>query len=258
MPTQVQKSKLYEKLKKYQKRYLKKKYKDLDESATRIMINSFLMDVLGYKELEDIKTEYRIKGEYADYVIQVARKKHFVVEVKAIQIDLSEKHLRQSVNYAANEGIDWILLINGRQIEVFRVIFSKPIETRRLFKFDLSDKSDLKESVDFLVYLTKKCVLNGELDFFWKRFQALEPSELSKNFYAKEIVRFLRKVLRVKTGISFNEDDILDSIYKIITTEIGSKKPKTPLDVFKKKKARVEDVLEKEDFKVENFIGDNG
>jgi hypothetical protein len=70
------------------------------------MINSLLTDILGYKELEEAKTEYRIRFEYADYVIQVKRKKHFVVEVKPIAIDLSEGHLRQSLSYAANEGID--------------------------------------------------------------------------------------------------------------------------------------------------------
>ena len=127
MPTTHQKEQLYKSLKDYKKRYLRKKYAELDESATRLMINSLLTDVLGYTELEDIKTEYRIRGEYADYIIQLARKKHFVVEVKAVQLDLSEKHLRQSINYAANEGIDWIILTNGRQIELYKVIFGKPI-----------------------------------------------------------------------------------------------------------------------------------
>lgn len=46
----------------------------VNESATRIMVNYFLTDVLQYLELEDIKTEYAIRGEYADYVIQIKRK----------------------------------------------------------------------------------------------------------------------------------------------------------------------------------------
>ena len=125
MPTQTQIQKVYENLKAYRKQYLKKRYSDLGESATRLMVNSLLTDVFGYIELEEIKTEYRIRGAYADYVIQLARKKHFIVEVKAMQLDLDEKHLRQSVNYAANEGVDWVVLTNGKQIELHRVIFSK-------------------------------------------------------------------------------------------------------------------------------------
>ena len=234
MPTQNQIDQLYKRLKEFKRKYLKKAYSDLDESATRLMVNSLLTEVLGYTELEDIKTEYRIRGEYADYVIQLARKKHFIVEVKAIQLDLNERHLRQSVNYAANEGIDWVLLTNGKQIELYRVLFKKPIESKRVFSFDLNDAKDLKDSPDFLIHLTKKSVLKNELEAFWKRFEALEPNMLCKNLYATEVVHFLRRVLRKKAGLYFSEDDILSSIHEIITTKIDSSKPKTPLTLFRK------------------------
>lgn len=238
MPTQNQIKNLSTKLKEYKRKYMKKQYSDLDESATRLMINSFLTDVLGYAELEEIKTEYRIRGEYADYVIQLARKKHFVVEVKSIQLDLTEKHLRQSLNYAANEGIDWIILTNGKQIQLYKVLFEKPINSRKIFNFDISNKDDLKKKLEFLVYLTKKSVEKNELSEFWKRFEALEPIQLSKNLYDIQIVKFLKKVLKKKTDLSFNESDILDSIYKIITTKIESNKPKTPTTVLAKKKEK--------------------
>lgn len=228
MATELQVKALEQSLKAYKKRYLKKQYEELDESATRLMVNSFLTDVLGYKELEEIKTEYRIRGEYADYVIQLARKKHFVVEVKAIQLDLNEKHLRQSVNYAANEGIDWIILTNGKEVDVYKVIFSKPIESRKIFSFDLSNLEDFKKAPEFLIYLTKKSVLRSELEDFWKRFEALGPAQLSKNLYAIEVVRFLKRVLKRKTKLTFSDEDILDSIYSIITLKLESVKPKLP------------------------------
>jgi hypothetical protein len=36
--------------------------------------------------------------------------------VKALSFDLSEKHLRQTINYGANEGIEFALLTNGKKI----------------------------------------------------------------------------------------------------------------------------------------------
>lgn len=226
----------HKKLKEYKKRYHKKCYAELDESATRIMVNNLLTEVLGYTELEEIKTEHRIRGEYADYVIQLARKKHFIVEVKAVQLDLSEKHLRQSVSYAANEGIDWIILTNGWQIELYKVIFAKPIKSQKVFSFDLGDAGEFKEATNLLIYLTKKSVSKNELNQFWHRFEALEPNNLYKNLYAIEVVRFLKKVLKNKTGLLFNEDDILDSIHQIIIRKIDSSKPKSPISLFKKQK----------------------
>lgn len=216
MPTQTQILQLNSRLKEFKRRYLKKQYEKLDESATRLMVNHFLTQVLGYKELEEIKTEYQIRGEYADYVIQLKRKKHFVVEVKSIELDLTDKHLRQSLSYAANEGIDWILLFNGRQIELYRVNFGKPVTTSRVMHLDLADKDDFKGAAEVLVYLTKRCVDKGELEAFWKRFNALAPESLSKLVYSEEVVKLLRRWLKEETGIYFSIEDIADSLFKTL------------------------------------------
>lgn len=220
MATQHQIDEVKQKLKKFKSKYLKKEFSNLDESATRIMTNAFLTDVLGYKELEEIKTEFRIRGEYADYVIQVGRKKHFVVEVKSIQIDLDQKHLRQSLNYAANEGIDWILLMNARQIEFYKVNFSKPITSHKLFKIDLMDKSDFNSAAELIVYLTKHCVLKDELDDFWKRVSALAPDSVAKLLYSEDVARTVRNSIKKDTGIYFQIEDVAEVIREIIINPI--------------------------------------
>jgi len=240
MPTQSQTSAFLKKLRVYQHKYLNVKYAELDEPATRLMINSFLTDLLGYAELEEIRTEHMISGAYADYVIQVDRKKHLVVEVKAIQIDLSEKHLRQAVGYAANEGIDWVLLTNGRSFEVYKVIFKKPVTYKRLFAFDLRDSSILKDAAEGLVLLHKRFLTHGELDNFWTRFQALEPNNLCRYFYTQDIIRFLRRALKRDAGLSFSEADILDSVHEIVVTKIEAQKPKAPTVSVKRKSVEKE------------------
>ncbi len=83
MLTTSRQQKLLTAIKTYRKEFLDGGRKELDESGTRIMINRFLSDVLGYKQLEEIKTEYMIKGTYADYVIQLNKTRHFLVEVKS-------------------------------------------------------------------------------------------------------------------------------------------------------------------------------
>ncbi len=221
MATERQIEDLKRRLRKYRSRYLKKEFSNLDESATRIMTNAFLTEVLGYKELEEIKTEFRIRGEYADYVIQVGRKKHFVVEVKSIQIDLDHKHLRQSLNYAANEGIDWILLLNGRQIELYKVGFGKPISSHRAFKLDLLDKADFNSAAELIVYLTKTCVLKDELDDFWKRVSALSTDSISKSLYSEEIARNVRNAIKRETGIYFQIEDVAEAIRNVIEDSVS-------------------------------------
>jgi hypothetical protein len=238
MATQNQKDQLRKKLVKYSRKYLNEKNLELDESATRIMINNFLTEILGYAELEEVKTEYRIKDEYADYVVQTGRKKQFVVEVKAIHYDLSDNHLRQALNYAADEGIDWILLTNGRNFSLYKVVFAKPIDIKKVFSFNLADHKELKDSVEYLIFLTKKSVMKGELSDFWKRFQALEPTQLCKNLYSIEVVKFLKKFLKKHSDLSFSDDDVLDSLNVIIKTKIESERPKYPINVWGHKKDR--------------------
>ena len=226
MATNLQIQALREKLKLYKKKYLRKEFSKLDESATRIMTNSLLTEVLGYQELEEIKTEYRIRGEYADYVVQLKRKKHFVVEVKSIDLDLSEKHLRQSLSYAANEGIDWILLLNGREIQLYRVNFGKPVTVTLIYKINLLDVDDFKKAPDLLWNLTKKAVEKGDLEDFWKRTNALNPTNLSKLLYSEEIVKRIRNDLKEQTGIYFQMDDVAASLRHIITDCVDFPNPK--------------------------------
>lgn len=226
MATERQLAQFKEKLKIYKRRYLRKELASVDESATRIMVNYFLTDVMGFKELEEIKTEYRIKSEYADYVIQLKRKKHFVVEVKSMELDLNDRHLRQSLSYAANEGIDWILLTNGRQIQLYRVNFGKPISTTLIYKLDLLDADDFKKACADLWYLTKKAVEKNELEDFWKRTNALVPENLAKLVYSEEIVKRLRSDLKTQTGIYFQLDDVAASLFELIAKSTPQLKPK--------------------------------
>lgn len=226
MATDKQLKLLKDQLSNYKKKYLRKEFSKLDESATRIMINNFLTEILGYKELDEIKTEYRIRSEYADYVIQLKRKKHFVVEVKSIDLDLNEKHLRQSLSYAANEGIDWVLLLNGREIQLYRVNFGKPITTTLIYKINLMNTDDLKKAPSLLWYLTKRAVEKGELETFWKRTNALNPGNLSKLLYSEAIVKRLRNDLKEQTGIYFQMEDVAASLCQIITDEVEFPRPR--------------------------------
>ena len=214
MATLAQTLKVLESLKIYKRRYVKKQFNNVDESATRIMINMFLTDVLEYKELDEIKTEYAIRGEYADYVIQLKRKKQFVVEVKSAQLDLNERHLRQSLSYASNEGIDWILLTNGRVFQFYRVIFEKPMRTELLVDIDFSDASSkqMKQFADVIVLFTRRSVEKNEHELFWQKSIALAPRNISKLLFCEEVVKLIKRELKKTSTITFENDAIKDAL----------------------------------------------
>ena len=205
-------------IKDYKKKFLDKPLGDLDESGTRLLINHFLTEMLGYETLTEVKTEYMIKGTYADYMIQIKGKRHFLVEVKALSLNLTSNHLRQSINYGANEGIDYVLLTNGMLIELYKVLFEKPISHELIFSLDFSELSNLKVIADQLQYLHKDAVLKKGLDVLWDRHSALSPKNLSKLLFSTEVVKFLQKELKKKYSIKFDEV-VIESAVKRIAME---------------------------------------
>jgi predicted type IV restriction endonuclease len=236
MLSPTKKLKLISALKHYKKEYLDKGYGDLDESATRLMINHFLTEVLGYKMIEEIKTEYMIRGTYADYVIQLNGNRHFLIEVKGFSLELSEKHLRQAINYGANEGIEWAILTNGRKIDLYKIIFDKPIDSKRVFSIDLTDTTALKVNAEQLQFLHKDSVIRKELEMLWKKHSALDPKSLACYLLGKPVINYLKKELRAKYKSSFNDNEISEGIKKVIATPICIDNIKPAKDRKKKEK----------------------
>jgi len=208
--------KINEALKKYSKKYLHGRLTELDESGTRLMINEFLTDVLGYAPIEEIKTEYMIKGTYADYVVQLKGIRHFLVEVKALSLNLSESHLRQAINYGANEGIEWALLSNGKCFDFYKILFNKPIESRKVFSIDLSNPAQLKDAANEIQYLHKDAVSSKGLELLWNKCIALDPGSIAGFLYTPNVMNYIKKALKEKYKHKFSDEEIKNSIDKIV------------------------------------------
>jgi hypothetical protein len=220
MLTTLKQQKLTSSLKAYRKEFLDGGLTELDESGTRLMINRFLSDVLGYKQLEEIKTEYMIKGTYADYVIQVDKTRHFLVEVKALSFELSEKHLRQTINYGANEGIEYALLTNGKHFEFYKIIFEKPISSRLLFAIDLSEVAALKDATNYLQYLHKDSVVRHSFTPLWNKCEATDPYNIACIICSDMVLKCIKKLIKNKYNERCDDDTILNAVHRIITEKM--------------------------------------
>lgn len=212
--------KLLADLKVYRKKFLDGNITELDESGTRIMINSFLADVLGYKQLEEIKTEYMIKGTYADYVIQINKVRHFLVEVKALSFELSEKHLRQTINYGANEGIEYALLTNGKAFEFYKIIFEKPISSHLIFRVELNDITTLKSSAEFLQHLHRDSVTKNSFKPLWNKCEATDPYNIAGIICSENVIKVIKKLIKQKYNEKCADETIISAVHKIINDKM--------------------------------------
>lgn len=221
MLTATKTQKLLSGIKEYRKQFFSKGIQDLDESGTRIMVNYILTDLLGYRSLEEIKTEYMIKGTYADYVVQIDGARHFLVEVKALSLALSNKHLRQAIEYAANEGVEWVILTNGRILQLYKVIFAQPIESKLVFEVDLSNPDGVKGCLECLQYLHRDAVLKKGLNQLWNNFIATEKTTIASILLSKPAIAFISKQIRSKFKSKFDEKVIVEAVRRTLAEPIN-------------------------------------
>jgi hypothetical protein len=80
--------------------------RDVNESDTVIVVTDMLSEVFGYDKYTEITSECAIRGTYCDLGIKIDGKFLFLIEVKAIGLELKEAQIKQAVDYAANRGTD--------------------------------------------------------------------------------------------------------------------------------------------------------
>ena len=181
------------------------------ESDTRMIVSSIVSDALGWDAFDNLTGEYRIKGSYADFVIRRDGKQLVIIEVKAISSRLSDKHLYQAVSYAASEGVEWVILTNGAEWQLYRVLFNKPVEHELVFEVSILDEEmKPKDKVDLLYLLTPEAQRKDELEAFYQRKRALSASNVAKLILSESVLTKLRAEVKADSGNRIALDELAE------------------------------------------------
>ncbi|MGO9146123.1 MAG: type I restriction enzyme HsdR N-terminal domain-containing protein, partial [Desulfomonilia bacterium] len=150
------------------------KDRDVNESDTVSVINDILGEVLGYDKYQEVTREFAIRSTYCDLAIKIEDKVHFIIEVKAIGIDLKETHLRQAIDYGANHGVQWVVLTNGIEWRLYRIRFEQPINHDLVcsFNFLSLNPKDGKDQ-ECLFILSKEGLIRDVRDDFYDKVQSI-------------------------------------------------------------------------------------
>src|SRR6478735_9373780 len=140
-------------LKRFQPILSAAKARDVGESDTVTIITDMLAEVFGYDKYSEVTSEYAIRGTFCDLAIKLDGALQTLIEVKAIGIDLKDAHVKQAVDYAANQGVDWVLLTNGITWRVYHIIFAKPIDQELVINIDFCALNPRSETDVELLYL---------------------------------------------------------------------------------------------------------
>lgn len=183
--------------------------RDANEGDTRLLVTDFLCEGLGYDKYVDLTTEYRVKGEFADYGIRVDQEIVAFIEVKRINIKLSDKHLRQVQSYSLNEGCEWMILTNGAVWQVYHLTGGLPVVTEIALDVDLMSEVSINKKVDQLFYLTKESFRRKQINVLWQARRATSPKSLADILVSDAAIDFLRKEVKKQTNHVVDNKELL-------------------------------------------------
>ena len=184
--------------------------RDLNESDTVTIVTDLLSEILGYDKYTEVTSEIAIRGSYCDLAIKVEGNFEFLIEVKAIGMELKESHIRQAVNYAANQGIEWVILTNAVTWRIFRIGFGKPISRELLCEFDLLSL-DPKSASDMepLFLITREALPKSALDAYHAQRQATNRFILAAVILSEPVLKIVRReVRRLSPGVKIDLAEI--------------------------------------------------
>ena len=195
---------------KYQKVLKIAKDRDINESDTVSIIKDILSEVFGYDKYLEVTGEFAIRGTYCDLAIKIDDKVQFLVEVKAIGIDLKETHMRQALDYGANHGVQWIVLTNGIEWQLYRIRFEKPINYDLVYSFDFTGINARGEKDrDNLFLISKEGLAKNAREEFYEKVQSVNRFIIGSLILSEPTLSVLRRELRkFSDGVKIDIDEI--------------------------------------------------
>lgn len=184
-------------VKRYQPILAGARSRDVGEADTVTIIKDMLADVFGYDKYSDVTSEHSIRGTFCDLAIKIDGQLQTLIEVKAIGLDLKDSHVKQAIDYAANQGVDWVALTNGITWRIYRLIFAKPIDFELVLEFDFCAVSTRSEADTELLYLLcKEGWQRSMLGEYHNQKQALSRFFISAMLQTDPVLDVVRKELR--------------------------------------------------------------
>lgn len=209
-------------VRKYQKALTVLRDRDAVEADTRTFVTDLLVEGLGFDKYDDLTAEYLVKGEFADIGIRVDKKLVAFVEIKRVTQDLKDQHLRQVKTYAANEGVSWVILTNGRVWQVYRISNTTPIEHNLLLEIDLLSDQTPATKVEKLWMISREGLKRNVLGSLWKAESALQTSVLERALLSAAVQRSLRAEVR-KISSELVDPDRLKEAVKALIAPVSKK-----------------------------------
>lgn len=225
-------------LKRYQAILSDAKSRDISESDTVMILADMLAELLGYKKHIEITTEFAIRGTYVDLAVKVGNDVRFLIEAKAINVDLKDNHIKQTIDYGANHGIEWVVLTNGVVWQVYKIHFKQPIDKLLIFEVDLLSASPKNaQLLECFGTLSREGFTQSSMTAFFQQQQATSKFSLAALLTSDSVITALKRELKKLSSTIKVDDEFLRATLQneVLKRElVDSEEAKAAFEVIKK------------------------
>lgn len=186
------------------------KSRDVGESDTVTIVVDMLAEIFGYDKYSEITSEHAIRGTFCDLAIKLDGTLEMLIEVKAIGLDLKDAHVKQAVDYAANQGVDWVVLTNAASWRVYKVTFGKPIDQDLVIEIDFCSLVPRQiKDVESLYLFCKEGWMKSVLGDYHTQKLALSRFSLAALVLSESVLDVIRRELRrMSPDVRVDNDEI--------------------------------------------------
>lgn len=197
-------------LRRYQRVLETARSRDVNESDTCVIVSDILADILGYDKYSEVTTEFAIRSTFCDLAIKLDGNVQYLIEVKSIGTELKDNHLKQAVDYAANQGVDWVLLTNGVVWQAYRLRFEKPIQHDEVFTVDMLDPAiKPTQLLEKLYLISREAAGSSALGSYAQQKEATSRYVVAQLLLDESVLATVRRQLRrLFPGVRVGVDEI--------------------------------------------------
>lgn len=184
-------------IKRFQPILLDAKARDVGEADTVTIVKDMLEAIFGYCKYSEVTSEHAIRGTYCDLAIKLESNLQTLIEVKAIGTSLKDNHIKQAIDYAANQGVDWVALTNGMHWQVYKVHFTKPIHHELVLDIDFSTLTAKKsDDVELLYLWCKEGWVKSAVGEYYEHKQSLSRYNVGAVLLSEPVLKTIRQELK--------------------------------------------------------------
>jgi predicted type IV restriction endonuclease len=127
-----------------------------------------------------------------------------------VGLELKDNHVRQAVDYAANQGVDWVVLTNGITWRVYKVTFAKPIDQELVVEIDFCNVNSRTDAdIEKLYLLCKEGWIKSVIGEYHIQKQMLSRFFVAAAVLSQPCLDVIRRELkRVAPDVKISTEEI--------------------------------------------------